>query len=506
SLNLTILHTNDVHARFEQTNKYSSACSEQNQLAEKCYGGYARLIGKVKDIKMKYPNSIVLDGGDQFQGTTWFYKYGGNVTAYFMNLLGYDAMAIGNHEFDNKVSGLIPFLEKTNFNVLSSNIDASKESMIEGKFKKSTILDVGGEKVAVIGYTTVDTPSISSTAAQQYLNKKRSYNFNSLIQLHETVTSFDYHGYNKDHDVNILSEPENHIFLYELLPFVDLGSDRFTTSNRQCCLLGRFAKKVKGIKVARVVGRWYKPILDDAMIWTHATVLNELKPWREEVDGFKKTEIGETRVFLEGDSLVCRRAECNLGNAIVDGMLRYNLNNKVANKWNNVSIVLLNSGGIRAPIDQGRLCIITVEDVLTTLPFRNTISLIDLKGDVLVEVLEHSVGSLSPDKSDDLKGRFLQFSGLRVKYNLYKSAGNRVVDVKVLCTECRIPTFEELDLNKYYRVILGDYIAGGGDGYEMIKNKGINYLDKGDVDNAVFNDYLKKYSPIIQGLDGRIEF
>jgi len=89
---LTILHTNDVHSRFEQFNKYGSACSGDDAAANKCFGGVARRQTKIKDIRSALDNVLLLDAGDQFLGTNWFALYRGMASAYFMGRLGYDAM------------------------------------------------------------------------------------------------------------------------------------------------------------------------------------------------------------------------------------------------------------------------------------------------------------------------------------------------------------------------------------------------------------------------------
>ena len=85
---LTILHTNDVHAKFEQINKYGGPCSKN------CYGGVARRKTVIQEIRQTHKNVLLLDAGDQFQGTLWFTYYRGNATKYFMELLGYDLMVI----------------------------------------------------------------------------------------------------------------------------------------------------------------------------------------------------------------------------------------------------------------------------------------------------------------------------------------------------------------------------------------------------------------------------
>lgn len=92
SFDLRIMHTNDVHARFEQFNKYGSTCSEEDATEGNCFGGVARRVTKINEIRSSYENTLLLDGGDQFQGTQWFYYYQGRAAAYFMNQMSYTAM------------------------------------------------------------------------------------------------------------------------------------------------------------------------------------------------------------------------------------------------------------------------------------------------------------------------------------------------------------------------------------------------------------------------------
>lgn len=89
---LTILHTNDVHARIQETNVYGGRCSAQDSAAKKCFGGVARRQTVINQIRKSDRNVLLLDAGDQFQGTVWFNVYEGTATADFMNMLRYDAM------------------------------------------------------------------------------------------------------------------------------------------------------------------------------------------------------------------------------------------------------------------------------------------------------------------------------------------------------------------------------------------------------------------------------
>ena len=98
---LTILHTNDFHSRIEAINKYDSACAPKDAAADKCFGGSARLITAIRERRAAATHSLLVDGGDQFQGSLFYSYYKGKAAAEMMNALGYDAMTVGNHEFDD---------------------------------------------------------------------------------------------------------------------------------------------------------------------------------------------------------------------------------------------------------------------------------------------------------------------------------------------------------------------------------------------------------------------
>ena len=95
---ITILHTNDFHARFEPVSKYDSGCGEDDNAEGKCFGGSARLVTAINEARARSDNSILVDGGDQFQGTLFYTYYTGNLAAEMMNKLGYTDMPVCNHE------------------------------------------------------------------------------------------------------------------------------------------------------------------------------------------------------------------------------------------------------------------------------------------------------------------------------------------------------------------------------------------------------------------------
>ena len=131
---LTILHTNDTHSRIEEVNKYDATCSAKESAEQQCFGGMARLKAAIDAERAKTNNVLVLDAGDQFQGSLFFTTYKGIDNAEFMNAISYDAMALGNHEFDLGQEGLTPFLNKIKLPVLAANIETATTSPIHGKF------------------------------------------------------------------------------------------------------------------------------------------------------------------------------------------------------------------------------------------------------------------------------------------------------------------------------------------------------------------------------------
>ena len=143
-LKVTILHTNDLHAHYESFKPFG----------EPIQGGVARLAGAIESVRDETDNVLLLDAGDQFQGTLYFTVGGANVVADIMNEMGYDAMCIGNHEFDSGPTELARFIALAEFPVLSANINAMADSDLSGEILPYKLFFYGREPVAVIGLMT----------------------------------------------------------------------------------------------------------------------------------------------------------------------------------------------------------------------------------------------------------------------------------------------------------------------------------------------------------------
>ena len=151
---MTIMHTNDTHSHHEAQGRSGD-------------GGAARQAAVVKDIRAEADNSLLLDAGDRFTGTLFHKYYAGEDNIKVMNALGYDAMALGNHEFDNGLEVLERFVTGVDFPVLSANTDFGTLETLASAVPGSTVLDVGGEKVGVIGLVTAETPEITINFANK---------------------------------------------------------------------------------------------------------------------------------------------------------------------------------------------------------------------------------------------------------------------------------------------------------------------------------------------------
>ena len=186
-----------------------------------------------------------------------------------------------------------------------------------------------------------------------------------------------------------------------------------------------------------------------------------------------------------------RKNETELGNLITDGML------SKAKEFNKDTVMAFqNGGGIRAGIDQGE---ITLGEILTVLPFGNTLATMKLTGAEINEALEHSV-SLAPKEN----GGFLHVSGMKFTYDSSKEAGNRVTKAEVLGQD---GTYSELDPAKEYTVATNAFTAKGGDGFTVFKkayDEG-RVTDIGLADWENLRDYVSGLKTVDPSIEGRIK-
>ncbi|XP_034018330.1 5'-nucleotidase [Thalassophryne amazonica] len=519
---LVLLHTNDVHARVEETSKRSGTCSGGSA----CFAGVARRATAVKRLRATENNVLLLDAGDQFQGTAWFHFYKGAEAAHFMNKLGYDAMAFGNHEFDNGVEGLMkPFLQEIKCTILSANIktDKSLESTFGTTYLPYKIFTIGREKVGVVGYTSQETSTLSKpgphlqfqdevASLQPHVDKLLTLGVNKIIALGHSGFAVDKKIAKETHGVDVVIGGHTNTFLYTgpspssevpvgPYPFMVTSDDGRQVPVVQAYAFGKYLGNLKVTfdDAGNVVNATGNPILLDSSVPQDPDVLADVEEWKKNLANYSSQVVGKTLVFLNGTFEECRFRECNLANLICDAMVDNNIRYLDRHQWNHVGACIFNGGGIRAPIDEhSRNGSITMEDLIAVLPFGETFDLLHIKGSTLKKAFEHSVRRYGQGT-----GEFLQVSGLHVEFDLSKPPGQRLTSLSILCTYCRVPRFEPVEDDVVYKVVVPSYLVKGGDGFFMLKDEHVKH-DSGDLDISVVSSYIKDRKWVYPSVEGRI--
>ncbi len=492
---LTILHTNDFHARFEPISKYDSGCGEEDNAEGKCFGGSARLVTAVEEARARSNNSILVDGGDQFQGTLFYTYYKGKLAAEMMNKMGYDGMTVGNHEFDDGPEVLRGFMDAVDFPVLMSNADVSREPLLADKLAKSAVIERGGEKLGLIGLTPQDTDELASpgpnvkfsdpsAAVQGEVDKLTEMGVNKIIVLSHS-------GYVVDQDVAAKTTGVDVIVGGHTNTLLSNTSDRaegpYPTMVGSTAIVSAYAygKFLGELNVTfndagDVVSATGEPIIMDAAIMEDDATKARIAEAAAPLDEIRNRVVAETAEPIDGERGSCRAQECAMGNLIADAML-----DRV--KDQGVEIAIQNGGGIRASIDGGE---VTMGEVLTVLPFQNTLSTFQVTGETIMAALENGVS-----QHEDGAGRFPQVAGMSYAFDVSRPVGSRVSDVLV--------GDAPIELGKLYSVVSNNYVRNGGDGYKMFRSAQ-NAYDYGPDLADVTAEYMAAQGAFKPYLDGRI--
>ena len=480
----TILHTNDMHGRLVEEP--------------------GRVIGmaKTKTIKEQQQPDLMLDAGDAFQGLPLSNQSKGEEMAKAMNAVGYDAMVPGNHEFDFGYDQLKKLESMLNFPVLSANVYKNGQLA----FKPSIVVEKNGVRYGIIGVTTPETKTKTSptgiqgitfadplTSVLREMNQLNGKVDTLVILSHLGVDSTTQQTWRSDYLTQQLSQ--NKQFEVPII-VIDghshtvmengerIGNDLLAQTGTALANIGKITfdfneSSIRNLKASLLNVKDVADVVPDATVKAQIDKANDafLKETSEVV-------IPNNTVEFQGERDDVRRHETNLGNAIADAMEAYSK----THFSQPADFAVTNSGGIRASIGKGK---VTLNDIITVLPFGNTISQIQVKGTDVLAAFEHSLGAPTENHNGILQlsanGGLLQISkSIRVYFDMSLAPGHRIKAIYIL--NKATGQYEALDPNRTYRVATNDFTASGGDGFTMFggpREEGLS-LDK------VFADYLQK--------------
>lgn len=475
---LTLLHTNDHHGRFWSNRDGEWGLPARftliNQLrSESKKANRDVLLLDAGDVNTGIPQSDMLKAEPDFKG---------------MAKIGYDAMAVGNHEFDNTLDTIRKQESWAGFPFLSANIYKNGKRL----FRPYIIKNVGGLKIAILGLTTKDTPLKSKMEGHQGTEfrdpveeakvivpelKKKAHIVIAVTHMGHYPN--EKHGADSPGDVTLARQVPGisviiggHTQLPLFKPDVQNG-----TIIVQAHEWGKYVGKIDlSVKGGVVTLNDYKLIPvnhkdQKEKIAEDESLKNFLAPFKALGDKTLLVDVGHTEERLEGDRNVIRNKETNLGNLITEAYRA---------KFN-ADIGISNSGGIRDSIQPGK---INYESVLTVLPFGNDVVTVKLTGLELKKYLTRLLSEMLPGS-----GSFPQFSGLSAQFNAKSKSFSKLVVAN-----------KPLDNKKIYTIALPSFIAGGGDKWPDLR--GYTMQNYGFVDAAILREYLTQIGSIKKGQFG----
>jgi len=471
---ITILHVNDTHGHILPS-------LEKAVDPDRPVSGAAWMARMIDRERQKNPRgTLLLSGGDMFQGTALSNVFRGAPVIDVMNALHFDAMAIGNHEFDWGRDALDRLRTTARFPFLSANVLDRGGQRLPG-VKPCVLLTRKGVKTAVIGVTTPDTAFTTkpdNVQGMMFLDPKavlpriirdaRAEGARLIIVLSHSGLDADMKMAREVPGIHVIVGGHSHTAVKDPLVvngtiIVQAGCYGFylgvlnLTFDPGQGRITAFTRKKELKKIYSGKDDPFDPVIEGVVNRYHGQIRDRFA-----------AVAGETRADLVRNS----RGESNIGNLICDAM----------REAAGADIAFQNSGGIRANIPGGK---ITLEQVYALLPFDNTLVVMELTGRQVLRILEkNAAGGYG----------ILQVSGLRVTYDLGKPDGERVVKAET--------AGRPLEPERRYRVATNDFLAAGGDAFSIFRD-GQN-IRCGDDLRDLFSAYLKKHSPVQPEVEGRL--
>ena len=437
---------------------------------------------------------LLLNGGDNFQGSLFYTTYKGKVEAEFLNQMKFDAMTVGNHEFDDGEDALAPFLDDDQVpGALAPTWQPAPRPRSATASSPPWCIEVGGQKIGIIGAVTTDTPEIASPGPNILI-------LNDIASIKAEVDKLKAEGVNKIIALTHVGYPRDKEMIAKI-PGVDVvvgGHSHSLLSNTDEKAEGPYPTMIDnpdGYKVpvtqaasySKYLGE-FKVVFDDNGVVKEAS--GDPDPARQ-VDqarrgrarphqGTRRADRGteeqgkSAKAPTPSTAAATIAAPANAPWATSSPMPCSTASRDRASRSSSPMAAACAPRSTRAPVTMG--------EVLTVLPFQNTVATFQISGTDLVAALENGVSQL-----EEGGGRFAQVAGL--KYSFDKSVApnaGRIKSVEVMDGDAWMP----IDPAKDYLVATNNYVRQGGDGYKIFATKAKNAYDYGPGLEQVVADYL----------------
>lgn len=487
---LTILHVNDVHSAAAGVNDRGPVYDDTNAV-----GGLARVTAFVADEKAKAKVQgkavLALDAGDFWQGTHFFRTGGMPWAREAMRRMPWDAVTLGNHEFDLGCETLAQYVKALPFPVLAANLEKNPACPLSTTPLPATVVkDFGGVKVGIIGLVNDEGKDISEACPNtDFANRTKALE-RAAAELEKAgvthIIAVTHVGYEADQAlaravsaIDVIVGGHTHSVLGDhphsegpyptVISHVDGSKTLVVQAGRSTRYLGRLTVSFDDAgRIVQFRGDLEElvPSLrrDEAI---HEFVVRSLEAIRADQERF----VGVNTSTLPDGLDPCREGDCLSGMATADAFLAWG-------RSRGAVAAILNGGAVRAAMPIGP---VTHADLLDIHPFGNRIQVADVSGAVLREALEHGLS-----EPDVIGPRLLQTAGLRYRLNPSAPVSKRIVSAEIRTKEgIWAPILPE----NIYRIVTIAYLLGGGDHFSML-GEHAKILETGPLEVDVLEAYL----------------
>lgn len=467
-------------------------------------GGLARVGTLQKKIRAGAPNTLFLLSGDFISPSVASRLFKGKQMVAALNAAGLDIATLGNHEFDFGPDVLRERMKESRFAYTIANVSDKKTGKPFGGASRYIIRELNGVRVAIFGLLLAETASMSApgpgvrfedplAVARQLSLKLRREGADVIIALTHLPMRDD-KLIAAEADVDLIIGGHEHELLESLAGrtlITKMGSDARNLGRIDLNLArSRSARNLRaGAPRARVlrVPRYKLQSLDIQAIPVTDALADDpevaavVGEYEKQLNASLGEVIGKTSVSLDARASVIRRGESNLGNFLAD----------VYKQAVGADSALVNSGGIRSDATYGPGDL-TKKDILSILPFENTLVKVRLTGAHLKRLLENGVSVAGEED-----GRFPQVSGISFTYDGRLPVGSRVTSIEV--------GGKPMETDRSYTIAVNAYILGGGDGYDFKGGEVLITPEDGPVEPDVVMEAIRKFGTIAPQVEGRIK-